>query len=180
MRPRLQQGDVFVVAGTAWYQKAIMMVEKLHSKDNDADYGHAGIITNELGDTFEALLTVRNGSVFNYKGKPILIARPNAKVDGTLIHPIEFKTSLDTLRELHSGKLYPFWRIPLHLFGNFFAKYLATGRFLVCSELVAKYLCFIRAFDVVYKGINPDDLADRFEHYRNFDIVYQGEWIWEK
>ena len=174
----LQRGDVFVVEGNmGMVSAAIRGAQKILSRDNRADYGHAGIITSATGTTVEALWTVRHGHLDHYLGQRILIARPT----GTVFRPrepVSLRTrdqALDLVEAQYLGRIYPLWRLPLHLV-PWLAKYAATGRWLVCSELVAKYLVLIAARDTVYAGIAPDTLADEWVCFRNFEVLYEGQW----
>jgi hypothetical protein len=81
--------------------------------------------------------------------------------------------ALHSLLHQHLGQIYPAWRIPLHIIPPL-AKYLASERWLVCSELVAKYLFILDARHAQYMGTNPDTLADEWRHWRNFKIIYEG------
>ena len=174
----LQRGDVFVCEGNMGVvSAAIRGAQKFLSRDNRADYGHAGIITNAVGATLEALWTVRRGHLDAYAGQRILIARParslyRPRVDITLRIRDQ---AIVQIEQQHLGRVYPLWRLPLHLV-TWLAKYASTGRWLVCSELVAKYLTLIAARDTVYAGIAPDTLADEWVCSRNFDVLFEGQW----
>ena len=174
----LQRGDVFVCQGSMGVvSAAIRGAQRILSRDNRADYGHAGIITSATGQTLEALWTVRRGHLDAYAGQRILLARPT----GTVFRPrepVSLRTrdqALDLIEAQYLGRVYPLWRLPLHLV-PWLAKYASTGRWLVCSELVAKYLTLIAARDLVFCGINPDTLADEWVCWRNFDVLYEGQW----
>lgn len=174
----LQRGDVFVCQGNMGVvSAAIRTAQKVLSRDNRADYGHAGIVTSATGATLEALWTVRAGRLDDYAGQRVLIARPAR----SLYRPqadISLRTrdlAIDQIERQYLGRVYPLWRLPLHLV-PWAAKYASTGRWLVCSELVAKYLVLIAARDTVYAGISPDTLADEWVCFRNFDVLYEGDW----
>lgn len=175
--PILQSGDVFVTSGEAWYQKAIMKMEKIHSKDHDANYGHAGIITSAYGNTFEALLTAKEGSINNYYNQPVLIARPLYNFEGELITLTQKHEAIKRLVDEHKGDPYPLWRLAFFFAGTWAAKMVSTGNHLVCSELQAKYLKDLRTRDG-WKGVNPDDLADSYKHWKYFKVTYEGIWRW--
>lgn len=174
----LQRGDVFVCEGNMGVvSAAIRGAQKILSRDNRADYGHAGIVTSARGETLEALWTVRHGNLDAYAGQRVLVARPV----GTVFRPSEPVSlrirdqALDLIERQYLGRVYPLWRLPLHLV-PWLAKYASTGRWLVCSELVAKYLVFIAARDTVYAGIAPDTLADEWQCFHNFDVLFEGTW----
>ena len=174
----LQRGDVFVCEGNMGVvSAAIRGAQRILSRDNRADYGHAGIITSATGDTLEALWTVRHGHLDAYAGQRVLIARATSSLYRPQA-PISLRTrdlALEQIERQHLGRIYPVWRLPLHLV-PWVAKYATIGRWLVCSELVAKYLTLIAARDLVYTGIAPDTLADEWVCWRNFDVLFEGQW----
>lgn len=173
--PTLLPGDVFVVRGRGSVAAAIRAVEWCLSDDNEAIHGHAGIITSSAGDTIEALWTVRRATLARYSGQTILIARPAQTIfSGAPISPTAKGLAIAAIGE-HLGRVYPLWRLPLHLVPPL-AKFLGFGRWLVCSELVAKYLVYIAARCEPFTGVNPDTLADEWRRWKNFDIIYAGEW----
>ena len=107
----------------------------------------------------------------------MLIARPTASLYRPQV-PISLRTrdlALEQIERQHLGRVYPVWRLPLHLV-PWVAKYATVGRWLVCSELVAKYLTLIAARYLVFTGIAPDTLADEWSCWRNFEVLLEGEW----
>ena len=171
----LKQGDVFCSENTAFFSKMINIMQKINSKDNCSVYSHAGIITSFDGATFEALSTIRADHLKRRKGQKVLIARPIAKsITGGAITALDKKLAITEIVSQYNGKRYPWWRIILHAI-PFAAKYVsAHGRFLVCSELVAKYLYLINARHHHYTGTDPDDLADEWIRWKNFEIIFEG------
>lgn len=173
-QPVLQPGDVFCSYNPWWIGKAIVAVQKFW--DGEAEYGHAGIITNPTtGETLEALDKIEVGSLDRYKGKKIFIARPTTTFRHESITLAEKLACIHILKEKYLGDIYPWWRIALHLFPPL-ARTVGTGDYLVCSELTAKYLYYIGARSNQYKGVNPDTLADEWLRWGNFKIIYKGVW----
>ena len=171
----IRQGDVFCTENVAFLGQVINWIQKLSSKDDSSIYSHAGIITSMDGDTFEALSTIRADHLSNRKGQKILIARPLFKdVVGGMIHPIEKKVAIVRLQDEYRGNWYPWWRLILHAIPLASRYISAQGKFLVCSELVAKYLYLIGARPEPYTGISPDDLADEFVRWSNYEVVFEG------
>jgi len=172
---KLEPGDVFCVAGTMSISRLIRWAEVFVSQDNAAHYGHAGIITSRYGTTLEALWTVKYAHLDAYSGQRIIIARPlvTDTLPNGLVRFRKERSLIDV--GCHVGQWYPVWRLALHLVPPL-AKYLSNGRNLVCSELVAKYLTLIGARTGPYAGINPDNLADMFVAWRNFDVIFEGIW----
>ena len=88
----LQRGDVFVCKGSmGLVSAAIRGAQRILSRDNRADYGHAGIITSAAGATLEALWTVRHGHLDAYAGQRVMIARPTASLYRPQV-PISLRT----------------------------------------------------------------------------------------
>lgn len=167
-------GDVFCTANPWTVGRIIKAAEKVWSRDNRAEYNHAGVVVDSAGGTLEALWTVRNGNLSDYSGKPILIARPISQLEGFGINNIPL--SINRVETEHLGQIYPAWRLIFHLVPPL-AKYVALKRFVVCSELVAKYLFYVGARHGQYMGTNPDTLADEWKRWRNFEIVFEGVWL---
>lgn len=165
----LEAGDVFVVATTGPLGRLIRPVQRFWSSDNEAIYNHGGVITTADGTTIEALWRVEAHNLFSrYAGCRVLIARPDAAA--------EYKAAaIRRLCNLHLDQRYPFWRLALHLVPPL-AKYVsAGGRYLVCSELQAKYLHWIGVRHRQYPGTTPDMLADEFRQWRKYTIIFEGE-----
>lgn len=161
-------GDVFVVATPGILGKLIRPVQRFWSSDGEASYNHGGVITGEDGSTIEALWRVEESNLSRYDGCRVLIARPDA--------PAEYKAAaVQRLRNLHLDQRYPVWRLALHLVPPL-AKYVsAGGRYVVCSELQAKYLWWIGVRHGQYTGATPDLLADEFRQWRKYTIIFEGE-----
>lgn len=169
----LEIGDYFFVRGQGALAAMIRGVEWIHSRDNEATYGHAGIITSPAGATLEALWTVQRSMLACYQGQQILIARPVATLTGELISPATKKAAIEALIKQHLGQPYPALRLPLFLFPTL-AKFVATGHHVVCSELAAKYLYLIGARPYPYMGVNPDTGADEAQLWRNIAVTCKG------
>jgi len=164
--PILQAGDIFCTANPMWLGKAIMAVERFNATDNRAEYSHSGIILGPTATTFEALWTIRRNGLFNsYAGKKILIGR------NLLMTKERYQAGWDKVSDLE-GRWYPFHRLPLNLIPPL-AKYFATGKFAVCSELAAKFLVGAGLFEY-WKGVNPDHVTDVIQHYREWITVFEG------
>ena len=171
----LQPGDVFATLNPRLVGRMIRAVTQWWSKDGQSEFGHAGIIVNANGTTIEALWHTQYNHLDKYIGKNIIIARPTHTLAGKEISPDMHEAALAQIVKDHLQQHYPWWRIPFHLIPPL-ARLWASGNHLVCSELVAKYLCLIGARGNVYVGINPDDLADNWTYWRNFEVLYKGVW----
>jgi hypothetical protein len=172
----LRRGDVFVVESNDFLARMICRAERAKDVCADARYNHAGIIYAAPeyvfppggAMTFEALWRVRVGQLNDYAGRHILIAR---YVDSTC-SDIEAGFRHVLKRE---GERYPVLRLLLHLAN---AARLVHFNKVVCSELVAEFIYHatgLAEFKDEY-GYDPAQLADIFERWRQFEIVYKGIW----
>ncbi|MCP4627319.1 MAG: hypothetical protein GY850_27970, partial [bacterium] len=160
----LKPGDIFCSKNPMALGKAIAAVETFWSADNHAQYGHAGIITSQTGNTLEALWTVKSQNLWKaYKGSKVLIGR---NVD---MGPSLFKHGMEGIRK-HKGQLYPFWRLALCIVPPL-SKYLKFSGKLVCSELTGKFL-YEAGFSAweQYHGLTPDHVADRIRRWKGWEI----------
>lgn len=183
----LKPGDIFCTRNPMWLGRLICWFEKLKSKDNHAEYSHAGIILDPAGTTFEAVWTNRKQNLFEvYGGQKVLIGRHKfMSADNFLRGWIGVKK--------YEGKIYAGHRLLLHAIP--FASKFGTGGFAVCSEIVMKFVSksgvmldttsaesvarFIRTNESVYwKGMNPDDVADMITgpfSAKGWSVVYEGK-----
>jgi len=165
---QLKQGDIFVTRNPMALGRAINFVQKIWSFDNESTYSHAGIIISPYGDTLESLSTIKSQKIAqSYAGKNILIGR---HIDMTYKN---FLTGFRSVRKLR-GSWYPFHRLPLFIIPPL-AKYVHTGRFLVCSELVDKFLWNAGVAQAFYKGRNPDHIADMIKRWKGWATVFEGK-----
>lgn len=175
MKLDLRLGDVFAVNSGSPIAKAINKVSGFNSADGVSTFNHAGIITDngilpgsDLIQTFEALRKLELYSLQRYSGREIIIARPSATDSVKRI-------SLLRIVQRHKGQGYPWWRIPLHLYPPLARKVSYKGKYLVCSELVAKYELYLGIRNLDFTGATPDKLAEEWEHWRDFEIIYKGK-----
>lgn len=162
---KLNPGDQFLAYNSKWLQPIIKTVQKFWSKDNKAIYGHAGIILDSFGTTYESLWRVKTRNLYKeYEGKKVLIARYNnmtiSKVNSAMMH----------IRNQHDNDFYPVYRF---LFFAFPPLARVSSNKLVCSELVAKFLWYCGIMEY-YNGVNPDDLHDEYRKTSGWTIIYEG------
>lgn len=163
---KLQPGDTFLTPNSKWLQPIIIPVQKFWSKDNKAKYGHAGIITDTAGDTYEALWRVKSRNIWKeYAGKSVLIARHDDMTHNTA------NIALGRLKKEHDKDFYPIYRFCFFMFPPL-AK--IKSEKLVCSELCAKFLWLCGLIDY-YHGCSPDDLHDIFKAHRKWKIIFEGK-----
>jgi len=165
-----QVGDVFATRNPMALGAVIRGIERLWSRDSAANYSHSGIITSVNGDTFEALWTYAEQNIHvNYGDNKVLVARYTGTPRIGKLHP---HTAIARLRREYKGRMYPFWRLALHMIPPL-AKINAFNR-PVCSELVAMYLHMIGARPFPWPSTNPDTLVDEWRMWRDFEIVFEG------
>ena len=159
----VREGDLFLVNSESCLAGAICLVEKIKSLDNSATYNHAGIILDSKGTTLEALWRIDHADLNAYKGRKILIVRHCG------MNNDRFTKGIESVMKYH-GKLYPVFRLFLHLVG--LAKYI-HWTYPVCSELVGRFLYGAGLFKSTGWGWNPDNLADFFIDNKAYDTVAQ-------
>ena len=178
----LQLGDFFATRNPQMLGRGINAVQTWWSKDGKSEYSHAGIIIDKYGTTFEALWTLKRQDLFKaYAGEKVCIARWIGMTEEIA------RDALEVLIGEHEGKLYPAWRLILQMIPPV-AKYTSWGgRFVVCSELVAKFLYLIYREGGYkdkhgykwprhshYCGSNPDMLADEWHRWMDYIVVFEG------
>ena len=145
--------------------RVINAVQKFHSKDNQSQYSHSGIMVGKR-TSFEALWTNKKQAFFKvYQGQQVLIGRYVGMT------PELFFQGWSGIKK-HEGKPYAGHRLFL-FFIPFMAKYLNLGS-AVCSELTMK---FLDKADIVksWKGWNPDDVADMIHRWKDWEIIFEGK-----
>uniref|UniRef100_A0A6M3XV55 Peptidase n=1 Tax=viral metagenome TaxID=1070528 RepID=A0A6M3XV55_9ZZZZ len=164
----LKPGDIFCTRNPMLLGRAICFFEKLHAKDNQAEYSHAGIILSGNGETFEALWTNRRQNLWEaYKGQKVLIgSHKNMTAEA-------FVKGWDGIKK-YEGQWYAGWRLFLHMMP--FLSKIGTGGFAVCSELAGKFIEKSGIYEEFYwKGRNPDDIADMIHNWKGWTMIYEGE-----
>ena len=177
----LRPGDLFATRNPQALGRAINAVQIWWAKDGESMYSHAGIILDEKGTTFEATWTLKRQNLFEaYAGDKVCIARYAAMTDEIA------KQAFDELMQEHEGKMYPAWRLFFHIVPPI-AKYATWGgKFIVCSELVAKFLYIVYQQNgwtdqygtkwprhSHYCGANPDMLSDEWHRWKSYKIVFE-------
>lgn len=167
-------GDVFCCSGSMGLVSAgIRLAERFWSEDNEATYGHSGIVANGSGLILDTLWQVQWNRLDVYRGQQAIVARPTQTLRGYTITEALKKAAVDAIVREGFGRRYPLHRLLLNLLPPL-AKYASTGKMLVCSERTAKYLACLGARGEVYAGVNPDDLADEWRRWKNVDVIYEG------
>ena len=178
----LRPGDVFVTKNPAPIGRAINKIQALVSRDGRSVYSHAGIILDSKGTTLESLWRCKRQNLFKaYAGKPVCIARWPG------ISDVQYESALQAIQGKYEGRRYPIWRLLFHMIPVIARHISAGGRFVVCSELVARFLFQLR-LQGGYKdaagynwprhkyfcGTNPDMLADEWHRWHGYEIVFEG------
>ncbi len=148
--PELRPGDLFAIEGTKFYQKLFGFFQWVW--DKCGKWRHAGIVTDEKGNTVEALWKVQPSSLKTYNGLNVIIIRWNGMT------PEAYAKGMAVISE-DMGEDYPWWKLPLFLFPTL-AHLVSTGKFKVCSELDFKFLIG-SGFDKLNDGDGDDDWRGR-------------------
>lgn len=165
---QLQPGDIFASSNPQMLGRLIDFIETIKSRDNDAEYGHTGIIIKEDGTTVEALWSIKSQNLFEaYKGTKVVIAR------WTGMTPESYQKGFDAIK-CHIGSTYPYYRLLLHALGIGKIIHFKTP---VCSELTQKFLINAGATTISGKtfwGLTPDNLVDEWRISKFFQLIYEG------
>lgn len=163
----LHPGDVFCVRSPGALGVIIRGIQWFNSRDGEAPYNHAGIITTAAGDIIEAHWRIRKASIWQYEGQRILIGRYLG------LTRRRHRSAMAIIQEKYLGKPYPAWRLFLHLVPPL-AKFLSTRRHAVCSELPAEYLYLVGARHRQWPGTTPDILADELRRWQVHKVLFEG------
>lgn len=164
--PEFKKGDIFFTRSESGFLgRTIRGITSFWSSDGSAVYNHAGILTSAT-DTFECLARIGHYKLSRYSGGRVMVARPHAAND------IKEKVIADIV-ERYDGKIYPAWRLALHLVPPF-ARLVNRASWPVCSELVAMYLQKIGVRDYPWSGTSPDRLADEVWRWRAYVVLFDG------
>lgn len=164
----LQRGDVFCTKNPMMLGRAIMAIETVWSKDNNAAYSHSGIVTDPDGTTLEALWRIKGNDLNAYAGQNVIILRWDGMTEDA------YWKGMDAISG-DVGRFYPFWRLPLFIIPPL-AKYFDPTNVPVCSELACKFWIgagFAAIGD--WRGQTPEDVADLFK-WKDVSTVSQGVW----
>ena len=163
---QLKKGDIFVTRfQSGLLGKGISWFERFWASDDEAKFSHAGFLIDPKGETFEALTKIKRWHLAHYNNASVRVGR-HVKMDDNL-----FECGWLNVKS-EEGDTYPYWRLLLHMFPPL-ARRVATGEFMVCSELTAKFLMESVGFPQ-WKGVNPDYLADAILRWDIFDVVADG------
>ena len=165
---KLQPGDVFGTRNPMALGRAINGIQYIWSSDGNSIYSHSGIIESKVGETYEALWSIKEGHLNKYCDKRVIIARY------TDLKQRAFKRAMTRLKRRHDDQWYPWWRIPLHIVPPL-AKFISyKGKRVVCSELVAELEFLLGLRHAQFVGTNPDKLADEWKRWKGWEIVGEG------
>jgi len=165
--PELRCGDEFAVCTDRFFGRLINIRQRLQAADREATYNHCGIIKNAAGDTFESRRRIDNYNLFKmYAGRKIIIMRPNVPQE-TLAGAIA------QLEEKFKGRVYPWWRIVLHILSPALARDISLSGIPVCSELQGFQRFLIGVRHKYYMGSTPDLLVDEARHWREYSLPYE-------
>jgi len=165
--PQLRHGDIALTRNPQSLGRIICAVQAFHDPDGQSKYSHSLIITDPtFFKTIEARNRIWHYDMEEYAGDDVLIARHES-----MSAEKHYQEGLVAISK-HMGQRYPWYRIFFHLLGPGFSKW--SFGYVVCSELVAKYLCGCGIFSR-WKGYNPGHLENIFRNYPGW-TVWEGKW----
>lgn len=169
-------GDVLLTANSSFFGKAIRKVQGLLEPGDKANFSHAAIITDELGNLVESVATISENNISKYKGVECLLARhEDMAPDAELLGYSEIVNNI--------GQIYPFHRLLFIAFG--LSKIHLDWP--VCSELVSQYLMGAgidmglmfrgKRWRGGWAGVTPDMIEDAIYRGGKWKIIAQGQFI---
>ena len=175
----LKPGDLFVSENpSAFLRFCIGHAQKVLSMDSRSKYGHAGIIVDSEGKTFESGIHIPDkrgirigyGDLFdNYLGTEVMILRHEKMSEKV------FRNAFIPLVLEYNKKIYPVWRLPLML-TPVLARKLHFSSLGVCSEICAK-LFYNAGLLPEWRSVFPDLIFD-WSHptwgLKGFHRVWEG------
>lgn len=163
----LKPGDIILFAGRSFRAKVINFFQSLFAKSGRSIYNHAALVTSAEGDILHATRwRIKHTSLRKrYRRSQVMILRWR-------------HLTLDRLRRGMAevgpmlGRPFAFWRQLLHAVR---LGWLFYGKYVVCSELVAKFLSAAGARARHWAGTNVNDLYEEFTgNPSHYQVVYQG------
>lgn len=175
----LKPGDIFVSENPSPFLKYfIMKAQRAIAFDGHAVYGHAGIIVDSGGRTFESGIKIKGLNGFRigyqnlyeeYDGVNVMILRHAEMTENV------FEPAFSPLSTEYCKKIYPIWRLPLFLIPSVARKIKMTNLG-VCSEIAAKLL-YNAGLIPQWRSVFPDMLAD-WGHQtwgkKGLNIIWKG------
>ncbi len=156
-------GDIFLTHGAGLLPDLINTVEKIKAKDGTAVYSHSGICCGGL-NTFESLTRICTDNLLKYVDRPFMLARHKGMTEQKYAEGM--RNVID-----ENGAVYPFHR--LFLVGLGLGR-VSIRNWLVCSELVAKFLMYAQLRKEDYCGVTPDNLSDEIHGSGDWEIIFEG------
>lgn len=163
----LRPGDIILFAGRSFRAKLVNFFQSLYAKRGVSSYNHAAVVASGDGDILHATRwRIKHTSLKRrYRNSQVMVVRWRGMT------PERFHSGLTEVKAM-LGRPFAFWRQLLHairLGGLFYSKYV------VCSELVAKFLIAAGAWPRHWAGVNVNDLYEEFmENSTQYQVVFQG------
>lgn len=164
---RLRPGDIMLFAGRSFRSQIINFFQSLFARDWKSKYNHAALVASEDGDIFHATRwRIKYTSLrHRYRRSRVIIFRWRG-----MTHK-RFRQGFAEIAAME-GRPFAFWRQLLHAVR---LGWLFYGKYMVCSELVARFLQAAGARQDHWAGVNVRDLYDELvDHPEQYDVIYQG------
>jgi hypothetical protein len=157
--------------------KAIIGFQRVKEHDGKADYSHAELLTNALGQTFAARWRTRHreNGLQDYVGSNIMIIEPLGMTNR--LFPIMWQTAE---MQQFDGDMYPVWRLLLQAASAIGPHWIAKfgwGCHAICSEVVAKFFNDTAPWSQYFckwRGTTPAMIENWGRCGRHFRIVFEG------
>jgi hypothetical protein len=164
---KLQPGDIILFAGRSFRARLVNFFQALFARDRTSAYNHAALVTSEDGDILHVTRWfIKYTSLkHRYRRSRVMIVRWRG------MSRDRFRQAFAEIAPMQ-GRAFAFWRQPLLAVR---LGWISFGEYMVCSELVARFLQAAGARSGPWAGLNVRDLYDEFvDHPEHYDVLYRG------
>ena len=168
----MMPGDLLLTHYPSILAESIEAVQYLQGYADTDEWTHAGVITSKKGDLIEALETVRESNIDEYRGVKVMVCRYDPMT------PADSERAYEVLKS-RLGEVYPVLAIAEMAIEPKVREWL-HGHGLVCSELAADayHAALPISFFKEFRGKTPAMLARWFQMSLECSTPFQGVWPW--
>jgi hypothetical protein len=163
----LRPGDIVLFAGRSFRARLVNFFQSLFAKSGASLYNHAAVVTSGHGAILHATRwRIKYTSLKRcYRRSQVLVVRWRHMTQE------RFRLGMTQVGPM-LGRPFAFWRQVLHALR---LGWLSWGEYVVCSELVAKFLAAVGAWPRHWAGVNVNDLYEEFmENPSQYWVVFRG------
>jgi hypothetical protein len=163
----LRQGDIILFAGQSFRARLVNFFQSFFAKSGVSIYNHAALVTSGDGDILHATRwRIKYTSLKRrYRRSQVLVVRWRH------LTLERFRLGMAQVGPM-LGRPFAFWRQVLHAIR---LGWLFSGEYVVCSELVAKFLSAAGARPGHWAGVNVNDLYEEFmDNPSHYQVVFRG------